>query len=94
MVIVAVRVYLSCSEREVGMKDLIVTIVKALVDRPEEVSVSVIEGQRTMVLELRVAKDDLGKVIGKQGRIARSLRTILHAASAKSDFRYVLEIIE
>jgi predicted RNA-binding protein YlqC (UPF0109 family) len=76
------------------MKELIEMIVKALVDYPEQVSVSVIEGSRTRVLELRVAKEDLGKVIGKQGRNARAIRTILSASSAKLEQRYVLEIIE
>jgi predicted RNA-binding protein YlqC (UPF0109 family) len=77
-----------------AMKELIELIVKALVDYPEQVSVSVIEGSRTRVLELRVAKEDLGKVIGKQGRNARAIRTILGAASAKLDQRFVLEILE
>ncbi len=76
------------------MKELIEMIAKALVDYPEQVSLSVIEGSRTRVLELRVAKEDLGKVIGKQGRNARAIRTILGAASAKLDQRFVLEIIE
>ncbi|HHP7233841.1 MAG TPA: KH domain-containing protein [Desulfobacterales bacterium] len=76
------------------MKDLILTIAKAMVDYPEKVEVSEIQGERTTVLELRVAKEDLGKVIGKQGRIARAMRTILHASSAKTKQRFVLEIIE
>lgn len=76
------------------MKDLISYIAQALVDRPEEVSVSEIEGNQTSVLELKVAKEDLGKVIGKQGRTARAMRTILSAASAKLKKRTVLEIIE
>jgi len=65
------------------MKDLIKHIAQALVDYPEQVSVSEVEGNQTSVLELKVAKDDLGKVIGKQGRTARAMRTILSAASAK-----------
>jgi len=65
------------------MKDLISYIAKALVDNPEEVTVSEVEGNQTSVLELKVAKEDLGKVIGKQGRTARAMRTILSAASAK-----------
>ena len=76
------------------MKDLIDYIARALVDHPEQVMVSEIEGNQTTVLELKVAKEDLGKVIGKQGRTARAMRTILSAASAKSKKRSVLEIIE
>jgi uncharacterized protein len=76
------------------MRELIFYIAKALVDSPEEVSVEEIEGNQTSVLELKVAKEDLGKVIGKQGRTARAMRTILSAASAKIKKRTVLEIIE
>ncbi|MCK4988645.1 MAG: KH domain-containing protein [Desulfobacterales bacterium] len=76
------------------MKDLINYIAQALVDNPEEVSVTEVEGNQTSVLELKVAKEDLGKVIGKQGRTARAMRTILNAASAKIKKRTVLEIIE
>jgi len=76
------------------MKDLISYIAQALVDHPEEVSVTQVEGNQTSVLELKVAKEDLGKVIGKQGRTARAMRTILGAASAKIKKRTVLEIIE
>jgi predicted RNA-binding protein YlqC (UPF0109 family) len=76
------------------MKDLIKYIAQALVDDPEAVEVSEVEGEQTSVLELRVAKDDLGKIIGKQGRTARALRTILGAASAKIKKRSVLEILE
>jgi uncharacterized protein len=76
------------------MKDLIGYIARALVDNPEQVSVSEIEGNQTAVLSLKVAKEDLGKVIGKQGRTARAMRTILSAASAKIKKRTVLEIIE
>ena len=75
------------------MKDLISYIAQALVDHPEQVSVSEVEGDQTSVLELKVAKEDLGKVIGKQGRTARAMRTILSAASAKIKKRTVLEII-
>jgi len=77
-----------------ALKDLISYIAQALVDRPEEVSVTEVEGSQTSVLELKVAKEDLGKVIGKQGRTARAMRTILSAASAKIRKRSVLEIIE
>ena len=76
------------------MKELIKYISEALVDHPEEVSVSEVEGNQTSVLELKVAKEDLGKVIGKQGRTARAMRTILSAASAKVRKRTVQEIIE
>jgi predicted RNA-binding protein YlqC (UPF0109 family) len=76
------------------MKDLIKYIAEALVDYPEQVEVSEVEGEQTSVIELKVAKDDLGKIIGKQGRTARSIRTILSAASAKIKKRSVLEIIE
>lgn len=76
------------------MKDLIAYIAKALVDKPEEVVVTEIEGEQTSVIELKVAKEDLGKVIGKQGRTARSMRTILSAASTKINKRSVLEILE
>ncbi len=76
------------------MKDLIAYIAQALVDHPEQVVVSEVEGNQTSVLELKVAKEDLGKVIGKQGRTARALRTILSAASAKMKKRTVLEILE
>lgn len=76
------------------MKNLIEIIAKALVDYPEQVKVTEVEGENTSVIELAVAKEDLGKVIGKQGRTARALRTILTAASAKIKKRAVLEIIE
>ncbi len=76
------------------MKDLIERIAQALVDNPDEVIVTAIEGNQATVLELKVAKEDLGKIIGKQGRTARSLRTILGAASAKVRKRVVLEIVE
>ena len=76
------------------MKELIIYIAKALVDVPEEVFVTEIQGEQTSVIELKVAKEDLGKVIGKQGRTARAMRTILSAASTKINKRSVLEIIE
>jgi predicted RNA-binding protein YlqC (UPF0109 family) len=76
------------------MKDLIERIARALVDKPEKVMVSAIEGNQATVLELKVAKEDLGKIIGKQGRTAKSLRTIVGAVSAKERRRVVLEIIE
>ena len=76
------------------MKDLIAYIAKALVDKPEEVVVTEIEGQQAYVIELKVAKEDIGKVIGKQGHTVRAIRTILGAASAKINKRSVLEILE
>ncbi len=76
------------------MKDLIDVIAKALVDFPDQVDITEIEGGKTTVLELRVAKDDLGKVIGKQGKTARAMRTILNANATKLKKRAVLEIIE
>ena len=76
------------------MKELIEMIAKALVDSPDEVVVGAIEGEQSTVLELRVATTDLGKVIGKQGRTARSIRTILGAAGMKLKRRYTLEILE
>jgi predicted RNA-binding protein YlqC (UPF0109 family) len=76
------------------MKELLELIAKALVDDPDEVSVSEVEGEQTIILELRVAEDDLGKVIGKQGRTARSIRTLLSAAGTKLGKRFHLEIIE
>ena len=76
------------------MKELITDIVQALVDQPEHVSVVEIEGENTHVLELSVAKGDMGKVIGKQGRTAQAIRTILSAVSGKTRKRYVLEILE
>jgi len=77
-----------------SMKELIEYIAKALVDNPDQAVVTEVDGSQTSVLELKVAKEDLGKIIGKQGRTARALRTILSAASAKLKKRTVLEIIE
>jgi hypothetical protein len=77
-----------------AMKELIKYIAQALVDIPEKVEVTEIIGEQTSVIELRVAKEDLGKVIGKQGRTAKAIRMILSAASAKTHKRSVLEIIE
>ncbi len=76
------------------MKDLIFVIAQALVDFPDQVEIKEIEGEKTTVLELRVAKDDLGKVIGKQGKTAWAMRTILYANATKLKKRAVLEIIE
>jgi predicted RNA-binding protein YlqC (UPF0109 family) len=76
------------------MKQLVEDIAKALVDLPEEVAVREVAGEQVTVLELRVAASDLGKVIGKQGRTARSIRTILGAAGMKLSRRFTLEILE
>jgi predicted RNA-binding protein YlqC (UPF0109 family) len=76
------------------MQNLMTEIVQALVDQPDQVKVTQIEGDQTIVLELSVAKSDMGKVIGKKGRNAQALRTILSAAGGKTRKRYVLEILE
>ncbi len=77
-----------------AMKDLITEIVQALVDQPEEVSVNEIGGSHTTVLEVSVAKTDIGKIIGKRGRTAQAIRTILRAAAGKTRKSYILEIVE
>jgi predicted RNA-binding protein YlqC (UPF0109 family) len=79
---------------EAFMKDLVSDIAKALVDHPEDVQVRAVEGEQVTVLELRVAPDDLGKVIGRQGRTAKSIRTLLGAAGMKLKKRFTLEILE
>ncbi len=76
------------------MKDLLIRIAQELVDSPEQVRVTEIEGTQTTVLELRVAKSDMGKIIGKQGKTANAIRDILYAASGKTRKRYLLEIID
>ena len=76
------------------MKELVEYVAKALVDEPDQVSVTEVEGERITIIELRVAQSDLGKVIGKQGRTARSIRTILNATATKLHKRAVLEILE
>ena len=76
------------------MKDLITEIVKALVDQPDEVSVNEMGGGDTIILEVRVAKTDMGKIIGKHGRTAQAIRTVLRAAAGKTRKRYILEIVE
>lgn len=76
------------------MKELVEIMAKALVDRPEEVNVTEVDGEKTTVFELKVASSDLGKVIGKQGKTARAMRTILSAAGTKVGKRSVLEILE
>jgi predicted RNA-binding protein YlqC (UPF0109 family) len=75
-------------------KDLVEYIAKSLVDHPNNVEVNVIEGEKSTILELKVAQEDIGKVIGKSGRIARAIRTILSAAAAKTEKRVVLEILD
>jgi len=75
-------------------KDLVEYIVKSLVDAPDEVSINVIEGEKSTILELKVASEDVGKVIGKQGRIAKAIRTILSASATKDGKRAVLEILD
>jgi predicted RNA-binding protein YlqC (UPF0109 family) len=80
--------------KSTNMKKLITYIAQALVDHPDQVQVTEIEGEQTSVLELKVAREDLGKVIGKQGRTARAMRTILSAASTRLRKRSVLEILE
>ena len=75
-------------------KDLVEYIAKSLVDDPENVSVSIIEGEKSTILELRVSQEDIGKVIGKHGRIAKAVRTVLSAAASKTGKRVVLEILD
>ena len=76
------------------MKELLEIIAKSLVDNPEEVVVSEVEGEKSLILELKVSKDDMGKVIGKQGRIAKAIRTVMKAAAVKDNKRVVVEIIQ
>ena len=77
-----------------SLKEVVETIAKALVDNPDDVAVTEVDGDAAIVLELRVAPQDLGKVIGKQGRTARAMRTLLRAAGMKLRKRFVLEILE
>lgn len=76
------------------MKELLESIAKSLVDNPENVSVNEIEGEKSLILELRVADEDMGKVIGKQGRIAKAIRTVMKAAAVRNNKRVVVEIIQ
>jgi predicted RNA-binding protein YlqC (UPF0109 family) len=76
------------------MKELVEYIAKALVDFPEQVDVKQVEGERSIILELRVAPEDMGKVIGKQGRIAKAIRTVVNAAAIKENKRVMVEIIQ
>jgi predicted RNA-binding protein YlqC (UPF0109 family) len=76
------------------MKELLLTLTQALVDYPEQASVNQVEGEKSIILELRVAPEDMGKIIGKQGRIARAIRTLVKAAAAHQGKRVVVEIIQ
>ena len=76
------------------MGELVEFIAKALVDNPDEVSVNEVEGSQSIIIELRVAPDDMGKIIGKQGRIAKAIRTVVKAAAIKDNKRVVVEIIQ
>lgn len=76
------------------MRELVEFIAKALVDNPDEVRVNEVEGSQSVIIELRVAQEDMGKVIGKQGRIAKAIRTVVKAAAIKNDKRVVVEIIQ
>lgn len=76
------------------MKELLENIARLLVDNPDEVSVNEVEGEKSLILELRVANDDMGKVIGKQGRIAKAIRTVMKAAAVRNNKRVVVEIIQ
>ncbi len=76
------------------MKELLENIARSLVDNPEDVSVHEIEGEKSLILELRVADDDMGKVIGKQGRIAKAIRTVMKAAAIRNNKRVVVEILQ
>jgi len=76
------------------MKELLESIARSLVDNPDDVSVREVEGERSLILELRVAEEDMGKVIGKQGRIAKAIRTVMKAAAMRNNKRVVVEIIQ
>ncbi len=76
------------------MKELLETLAKSLVDYPDKVSVTEVQSERAIVLELRVADEDMGKVIGKQGRIAKAIRTLVKASAINEDKRYVVEIVQ
>jgi len=76
------------------VKELLELLAKAVVDKPEEVSVTVVEGEKSIILQLHVASDDLGKVIGKQGRIAKAIRTIVKASAVKEGKKAIVEIID
>mgnify|MGYP001417204595 CR=1 FL=1 len=82
------------AEKNVPMKDLVELITESLVDETANVEVSEIEGNQTNIIELKVAKEDIGKVIGRQGRTADAIRTIINCAAAKINKRYILQIID
>lgn len=79
---------------DIAMKDLVSYITSALVDNPDEIAIEEVVGSQATVLELKVAKEDLGKIIGKKGRTAQAIRTILNASSAKTKKRTILEIVD
>ena len=87
-------IYISTQYLQALMKDLVEVIAKSLVDNPSEVHVNEIQGQQDLILELRVAPEDMGKVIGKQGRIAKAIRTVVKAAALNKDQKIVVEIID
>ncbi len=76
------------------MKELLETLARFLVDKPDSVDVSMVEGERSVILQLKVAPEDVGKVIGKQGRIAQALRTLIRAAAVKQGKRAIVEILD
>jgi len=76
------------------LKDLVEVIAKSLVDNPDQVKVSEIHGEQSVIIELKVAPEDMGKVIGKQGRIARAIRTVVRAAASKDNKRVIVEILQ
>jgi len=76
------------------MRELVEFIAKSLVENPEQVAINEVEGDRTTIIELKVAQEDMGKIIGKQGKTARAIRTILNATAAKAGKKAVLEILE
>jgi len=79
---------------EMNYKELVTYMVKSLVDHPDQVEINEIEGEKSTILELKVTKEDIGKVIGKHGRIARAIRTIINASATKTGKRVVLEILD
>jgi hypothetical protein len=76
------------------VKELVKLIAQSLVDKPEEVVISEVEGEKTLILELKVAQEDMGKIIGKQGRIAKAIRTVVKAAAAKKGKKVIVEIVQ
>ncbi len=76
------------------MRDLVLLLAKSLVDHPDEVEISEVEGEQSVILEIRVAPDDMGKIIGRQGRIIKALRTVVKASAARDDKRVAVEVIQ